>query len=58
MYWLLDYAEQEKDNARRQYINQLYLSWLYYYNLRYITLYDFETGQNLILENIGTEEHD
>lgn len=54
----INYAEQEKDNARRQYINQLYLSWLYYYNLRYITLYDFETGQNLIFENIGTEEHD
>ena len=40
----INYAEQEKDNARRQYITQLYLSWLYYYNLRYITLFDFETG--------------
>ena len=43
----LNYAEQEKDNARQNYIYQLYLSWLYYYNLRYITLYDFETMQSL-----------
>ena len=40
----LNYAEQEKDRARKNYISQLYLSWLYYYNLRYITLYDFTAG--------------
>ena len=40
----LNYAEQEKDRARKNYISQLYLSWLYYYNLRYITLYDFAAG--------------
>ncbi len=44
----LNYAEQEKDNARQNYIYQLYLSWLYYYNLRYITLYDFEAGCDII----------
>lgn len=43
----LNYAEQEKDAARQNYIYQIYLSWLYYYNLRYITLYDFETGTSL-----------
>ncbi len=43
----LNYAEQEKDNARRNYIYQLYLSWYYYYNLRYITLFDFEKGTNI-----------
>lgn len=43
----LNYAEQEKDEARQNYIYQLYLSWLYYYNLRYITLYDFEAGCNI-----------
>lgn len=43
----INYARQEKDDAKRNYINQLYLSWLYYYSLRYITLYDFETGNNL-----------
>jgi outer membrane protein TolC len=34
-------AQVERDNARRKYINELYLSWLYYYNLRQITLFDF-----------------
>ncbi len=46
----LNYAEQEKDTARQNYIYQIYLSWLYYYNLRYITLYDFETGTPLSAE--------
>jgi outer membrane protein TolC len=44
-------AEQEKNNARRNYINQLYLSWLYYYNLRYITLYDFEKDRNITVDD-------
>lgn len=47
----LNYAEQEKDRARQNYISQLYLSWLYYYNLRYITLYDFAEGCDIIPEN-------
>lgn len=47
----LNYAEQEKDNARRNYIYQLYLSWLYYYNLRYITLFDFEKGTDIVYDN-------
>ena len=47
----LNYAEKEKDTARQNYIYQLYLSWLYYYNLRYITLYDFETGEQLFYKN-------
>jgi outer membrane protein TolC len=34
-------AQVERDNARRKYINELYLSWLCYYSLRQITLYDF-----------------
>ncbi|MCD8318299.1 MAG: TolC family protein [Paraprevotella sp.] len=46
----LNYAEQEKDNARRNYIYQLYLSGLYYYNLRYITLFDFEKGTNIVYD--------
>lgn len=50
----INYAEQEKDNARRKYINQLYLSWLYYYELRYVTLFDFESGSNL--GNVDPEE--
>lgn len=48
----INYAEQEKDNAKRNYINQLYLSWLYYYTLRYITLYDFELNEDIALPTI------
>lgn len=40
-------AQTEKDQARRNYINQLYLSWLCFYNLRQITLFDFETKTNI-----------
>jgi len=40
-------AQTEKDQARRNYINQLYLSWLCFYNLRQITLFDFETRTNI-----------
>jgi outer membrane protein TolC len=34
-------AQVERDSARRKYINALYLSWLCYYSLRQITLFDF-----------------
>lgn len=34
-------AQVERDNARRKYINELYLTWLYYYSLRQLTLFDF-----------------
>lgn len=40
-------AQSEEDNAKRNYINQLYSSWLCYYNLRQITLFDFETRSNI-----------
>jgi outer membrane protein TolC len=34
-------AQVERDNARRKYINELYLTWFCYYTLRQITLFDF-----------------
>jgi outer membrane protein TolC len=34
-------AQAERDSARRKYANELYLSWLCYYALRQITLFDF-----------------
>jgi outer membrane protein TolC len=40
-------AQVERDDAHRKYINELYLSWLCYYNLRQITLYDFEQNKPL-----------
>jgi hypothetical protein len=49
-------AQIERDNARRKYINELYLSWLCYYNLRQITLYDFQKETNIIHPEINTEK--
>ncbi len=40
-------AQQEKDSERRNYIQTLKQYWQGYYNLRRITLYDFETNQSL-----------
>ncbi|MDR1227238.1 MAG: TolC family protein [Prevotellaceae bacterium] len=41
-------AQIDRDNARRKYINELYLSWLCYYNLRQITLFDFIGNTNIV----------
>ncbi|MDR1022185.1 MAG: TolC family protein [Prevotellaceae bacterium] len=41
-------AQIDRDNARRKYINELYLSWLCYYNLRQITLFDFISNTNIV----------
>ncbi len=38
----LNDSQVKKDESRRLYINQLYRCWLYWYQLRAITLYDFE----------------
>ena len=43
----LNLALQEKDFARRDYIQALRSFWLAYYNLRILTLYDFERGVGL-----------
>ena len=40
-------AQVERDNAKRKYINELYLSWLYYYLLRQITLFDFDNNSDI-----------
>jgi outer membrane protein TolC len=49
-------AQIERDNAKRKYINELYLSWLCYYNLRQITLYDFQKETNIVHPEINTEK--
>jgi outer membrane protein TolC len=41
-------AQVERDNAKRKYVNELYLSWLSYYNIRQVTLFDFENHSNII----------
>lgn len=43
-------AQNEENTAKRNYINQLYYSWLYLYNLRQITLFDFETRSNIVYD--------
>lgn len=46
----LNAAQTEQDNARRTYISQLYSSWVYFYTLRKLTLYDFEKNEDIIYE--------
>lgn len=53
-------AQLEEDNAKRNYINQIYFSWLYYYQLRQVSLYDFRTKKeiiNSITESSWTEKY-
>lgn len=43
----LNDSQVKKDSARQDYITQLYKFWLYYYQLRSITLWDFATDSPL-----------
>ncbi len=47
----LNIALAERESAKRDYIGSLSTYWLAYYNLRILTLYDFETNQKLKYEN-------
>ncbi len=40
-------AQADKDNARRSYLQAMQNYWIAYYNLRRLTLYDFEKGAKL-----------
>lgn len=40
-------AQLSKDEARRNYIQQTFLLWAYYYQIRGLTLYDFNTNEKL-----------
>jgi outer membrane protein len=44
----LNIAVHEKDQARRDYIFSLKSFWSAYYNLRVLTLYDFEGGRKIV----------
>jgi len=48
----LSIAAQEKDAARRTYITSLRNFWLAYYNIRAVTLYDFQNGISLYQEQV------
>ena len=41
----LNDSQSSKDQARRQYINELFSYWYYYYQLRSLTLWDFENDR-------------
>ena len=43
----LNDSQNSKDEARREYINQMWLLWDYYYRIRGLTLYDFANHQPL-----------
>ncbi|OUJ72248.1 hypothetical protein BXP70_19680 [Hymenobacter crusticola] len=45
----LNIAQSEKDRAKRAYIAALRASWVAYYQLRTLTLYDFERRQPLLV---------
>jgi len=47
----LNIALSERESAKRDYIGSLSTYWLAYYNLRILTLYDFETDQKISYEN-------
>jgi outer membrane protein TolC len=48
----LTIAQQEKDRAKLDYAQALRDFWLAYYNLRFLTLYDFESNQSLFSEEL------
>lgn len=47
----LNIALSERETAKRDYIGSLSTYWLAYYNLRILTLYDFETDQKIRYDN-------
>jgi outer membrane protein TolC len=46
----LNVAQTERDAAKQKYINTLNNFWQFYYNMRKLTLYDFEKGQPLTMD--------
>ncbi len=52
----LNIAVSEKESARQRYINSLRDFWLAYFDLRRITLYDFERGVSLVRQIDGFDK--
>ncbi len=40
----LNNSQEKKDAARLKYLNELYMYWYFYYQLRSLTLWDFKEG--------------
>ncbi|MDR1370785.1 MAG: TolC family protein [Dysgonamonadaceae bacterium] len=49
----LNDAQSSKDEARRKYIEEMYLLWSYYYQIRSVTLHDFINNRNLYTDYDG-----
>ena len=43
----LNDAQNSKDDARQKHISELYYYWYYFYQLRSLTLWDFERNMEL-----------
>jgi len=52
----LNIALQEREQAKKDYIRSIRSYWVAYYNLRMLTLYDFEKGHNITYGNPMLEE--
>ena len=50
----LNDSRVSKDSSRREYINQLYKFWNYWYQLRSLTLYDYSSGGDI---NVDFEKY-
>ena len=46
----LNTARSENDTARTQHLSDLSNFWIYYYNLRLYTLYDFLAGEDILID--------
>lgn len=53
----LNIALQEREKAKRDYINSIRSYWIAYYRLRILTLYDFERDHNITYGNPMLEEN-
>jgi outer membrane protein len=47
----LNIALQERERAKRDYVNSIRSYWVAYFRLRILTLYDFERGQDINYDN-------
>ena len=47
----LNIALQERERAKRDYVNSIRSYWVAYYRLRILTLYDFEESHNITYDN-------
>ncbi len=48
----LNDSRVKKDEARREYVNELYRYWLYYYQIRSITLWDYEKNSAIEFDDM------